>query len=506
MNTLSFRWCLFLTIICCTPFTARPQLISLKTAPVATGDQFLMFPSQRLGMGSVSIALDDPYLDPFVNPAKGARSSEAMIFCSPVYYSISEQNGMTRTLPFSGHFGYKHWFSSLSFTLQQMEAARSSLASPAFENYVRLSDKFDNNTYGYFSLGKRMPGNNSSIAGSVYWAKLNAIEGVDLLYARSSGIKQYGHLMDFRLAYLREIKRRHVLEAVILHNRYDMTHEVDYGWWERDWDPFLKNADYMPAQARVEKNLDRSRTWGLHLGYVFKPSDEDWHLGGILTGNWKTHPKIPNYELMNIPRDPGHSYAYNIGIGLAKSIEDEAAVGIDFIYEPVWSNTWAETIEPVQTRTGRTLPVGHKSIENHFRFSNGLVRFGFTAEGKEFGIQLGLQIRSIAYRLTQLNYIDESFRKQKENWLEWIPSWGIKIKKRFLQIQYIGRVIVGTGIPGILDSVFRPSGGRNWEDAAFADKGVNFLIAPSGELTLADAHVITHQLIISVPISSAPIR
>src|SRR5205809_835290 len=52
---------------------AAAQLISIKTVPIAQGDQFEIFPSNNLGMGSVSIALADTLLDAFLHPAKGAR-------------------------------------------------------------------------------------------------------------------------------------------------------------------------------------------------------------------------------------------------------------------------------------------------------------------------------------------------------------------------------------------------------------------------------------------------
>ena len=64
---------IFLTLL--TPALAQAQVIPIKTVPLAAGDQFRIFPSQNLGMGRVSIAVDDPLLDPFVNPAKGSRLS-----------------------------------------------------------------------------------------------------------------------------------------------------------------------------------------------------------------------------------------------------------------------------------------------------------------------------------------------------------------------------------------------------------------------------------------------
>src|SRR5213079_3737059 len=72
---------------------AAAQLISIKTVPIAQGDQFEIFPSNNLGMGSVSIALPDTLLDPFLNPAKGARLGAARFFGAPTAYGISQGAG-----------------------------------------------------------------------------------------------------------------------------------------------------------------------------------------------------------------------------------------------------------------------------------------------------------------------------------------------------------------------------------------------------------------------------
>src|ERR1043166_4739207 len=62
--------------------TLGAQLISIKTVPIAQGDQFDIFPSQHRGMGGVSLALAVTLLDPFRNPAraglrKGSNSVSA---------------------------------------------------------------------------------------------------------------------------------------------------------------------------------------------------------------------------------------------------------------------------------------------------------------------------------------------------------------------------------------------------------------------------------------------
>ena len=59
-------WVASTMLLWMSPGRSEAQVIPLKTVPVATGDQFLLLPSQRLGMGGVSIALDDALLDPSI--------------------------------------------------------------------------------------------------------------------------------------------------------------------------------------------------------------------------------------------------------------------------------------------------------------------------------------------------------------------------------------------------------------------------------------------------------
>lgn len=51
---------------------AFAQFIDIKTVPIATGEQFLIYPSRNLGFGGLSLAVRDPLGDPFANPAKGS--------------------------------------------------------------------------------------------------------------------------------------------------------------------------------------------------------------------------------------------------------------------------------------------------------------------------------------------------------------------------------------------------------------------------------------------------
>ena len=110
--------------LCALPSRSDAQVISLKTVPVATGDQFLLLPSQRLGMGNVSIALDDMLLDPFMNPAKGALIDESIFLGTPTFYGISNESGAGRSLPVTALFRSERGFGAFSFALQQLESGQ----------------------------------------------------------------------------------------------------------------------------------------------------------------------------------------------------------------------------------------------------------------------------------------------------------------------------------------------------------------------------------------------
>src|SRR2546428_7130769 len=99
--------------------TASAQLIPIRTVPLAQGDQFLIYPSNNLGMGGVSVALADSLLDPFRNPALGARVGQARFFGSPAIYSTTQQTGSGATLPLAAFGRPGPWFGRLSLALHR---------------------------------------------------------------------------------------------------------------------------------------------------------------------------------------------------------------------------------------------------------------------------------------------------------------------------------------------------------------------------------------------------
>jgi len=480
---------------------APAQRITIKTVPIAQGDQFEIFPSQNRGMGGVSIARADTLLDPFLNPATGARLRGARFFGSPTFYSVSNEAGGGRTLPIGAFLGFGDWYAGLSVALQEVAASRPNAPGPivTFDAGRAAVDSLPApgsdershaNAFAFALLGRVFPAARLSLAGSVLWTGLNAVDGVDQVYAGSESIRQSGHAVDVRLGMLKEWAGDRSLEAIVLHHRLEMTHDVTYLEWF--WDPGTQQS---AQRAWSDHNLEGTSTWGLHVEYQRPLAASGWRIGWVATGNRMSHPTIANYEIMNIPRDPGHSYAYNLGIGISRTV-GAATFGLDAIYEPIWSNTWAEAAAPVETLRGDTIPAGGKTVENHFRFSNALFRMGVSRGlelrglGKAAGLQLGLELRSIHYWLGQDDNVQVARRNHEEWWLEWTPTWGLSLHFPEFAVRYVGRVTLGTGRPETQNLVV-PRG-------PLEDRGR--LATPSGPLTLDEVSVVMHQVSLSLPL------
>lgn len=482
---------------------ARAQLITIRTVPMSQGDQFDFLPSNNLGMAGLSIATADTLLDPFRNPAAASRV-RSRFFTSPGVYSVSQSSGAGRTLPLGAFMRSGGWFGGGSFAIQQVDASQLDvffppipLSGPLATNAIPGVDlgagsPTHGNLFGTAMLGRVVaPG--VSVAGSVALSRLRALDGVDMMYAGSRRVDQSGHSFDARLGLLRQWESGRTLQAVAVHNRYAMSHDVTY--LDTFWNPGTQSFD---QQARQDLNDDQTNIWGLHLQYAFPiPRTQGWTLGWVATANRMSHPKIPNYAIMNVPRDPGNSSAFNVGLGIAKR-DGGATFGLEIVHEPIWSHTWADAAAPIVTPT-HTIAAGEKTIENRFRFSNGLVRVGVGRDfelgtaGKFIDFQMGLVMRSIRYHLWQQNHVEATQRRMNQTWTEWTPTWGIGFRFPEFELRYRGAVTNGGGRPGVFNQGCCVRNG-NAPDAG------TVVVAPSGPMELGSVSVVSHQFSFSLPL------
>jgi hypothetical protein len=225
-------------------------------------------------------------------------------------------------------------------------------------------------------------------------------------------------------------------------------------------------------------------------------------VGYLGTANRLSHPKIPNYTIMNVPRDPGTTWAYNAGVGVARSV-GAATFAADVVFEPMWSTTWADAAADTTGPTGIVVPKGEHTMDNQFRFSNAILRLGVGRDatlsgdgtsGVGLGVRAGVAMYSIDYHLDQADRVRGSARSQREHWVEWTPTWGLSFRFPELELHYTGRYTTGVGRPGV-------NGGCCFAaDALAASAPGGIIAAPSAPLTLQDVHVVSHQVSFALPI------
>jgi hypothetical protein len=470
------------------PTSLHAQHIAIKTVPIPTGEQFTLFPSRAMGMGSVHIAVDDPLLDPFWNPARGSLAEQLVLHVLPTFYGEANDWVAGRSLPVAAVIPGRRVFGAAAFALQQLgDTRRTGGWGPQVPGSSNIQDNSSSNIYLYGGLGLRLT-DRTAVGVSAYSADLEAVDGVNMLYGNSIAIDQSGDLVEFRVGATHDFGAERRLDAIVLTSRLDMRHDVQYMRWVPDsvqqrWDPVRWS----------ELNEDRTITWAAQLRYG-QPLGEGARLGLLLTGNTKAHPKIPNYNIVNIPRDPGNSAMFNIGAGLSNTT-GRAIFGLEVIYEPGRSHTWAFADTVIATPTG-SIPVGGKTVDNQFRFRNWDVGVGVNWENQRTGFQFGLRLKETRYTLDQENFLTEQRRFTRESWMEWMPTWGGSLKFAEFDLRYTGR-FTAKGWPD--QQWFWGRGFVTADRAVMAPGGTDFVVGPTGEVWLPEYRVTTHRLMLSVP-------
>jgi hypothetical protein len=493
----SLAWPLFALALL--PAGLTGQNITLKTVPIPTGEQFLLFPSLRLGMGGVFIALDDPVAAPFANPARRLAAGRGRVYATPTFYGETNGSVGGRSLPISSLFAGERLHGGFAIALQQVND-ESRRFTPVFEGGGRtLLDNARNNTYLFGTVGGRV-GERTSVGASVFQAELGAVDGVNLLYAQASGIAQDGALTELRLGFTHDLGEERRLEGTLTNTRLDMTHDVHYVEWRWECDPRVPAQPPQPicnaptVRSWDELNEDRTVTWGTNLRFS-QPIDEVSRVGFLFAASTKDHPKIPNYNIVNIPRDPGNSTVFNLGAGVSHQ-EGPVSAGLDVIFEPGRSHTWAFADTLTRLPSGDTLRPGEKTVDNEFSFRNASIGLGVQREGERYGFQLGLRLRQISYSLDQQNFLAERVRKTDESWMEWVPTWGALAKMGALELRYTGRFTAKgfqpIGIPFFV---------RGVEDvAAAAEPGVDFVVGATEPVNMPEYRVTVHRITLSMPL------
>ena len=482
-------------VLAATP--AAAQVIPDRVAPLVRADGFELLPSRQLGMGGVSIALGDTFGDPWSNPASAARITGARVFGSPIAYGVSARAGGGGALPVGVIGRSGPWFGAGAVALQTVQPGGTEpFTGPVLEEAPPLIEgglePARGSMYGFALLGRSWPERGLSLGASVVGARRHAVDGIGLLYADSHGLESSGVAATFRLGLLGEASDGRSFEAVAVHSRTRMVHDVTYAEWL--WDPEAQMPTMTP---REERNAEDADVWGLQLLHA-RPIAPGWRIGWLVTANLASHPAVPRYDnprngVTDIAAGRGETRAWNIGVGVARD-DGPVSIGADLVYEPIRSLIRGED------GTGPT-------IENRIHYSNGIARIGAAREwrlARGLGVadaRLGLAARLVDYRLAQVDHRQEAGRDEHRRWVEWSPTWGGGLRLGDVMVRYHASILYGTERPGVSTPRFHPC-----DECFFAEPAESAPLpgrVPGGALEPVAVTVVTQQLFVSVRVGGA---
>ena len=466
------------TLVVTLASTTGAQVVTPKTVPIRQDFQFAIYPSTRAGMADAGLALDDTLADPFVNPAKATLIRSGVVFATPFTHGVTAGRGGGTTLPIGGFLAANGWVGGGVLAVQQLNHAGGQT----------ISQRTAANQYANVVVAKRV-GNSVSIGASAFVAGLNAVDGVDLLYQGNDRLLQQGSVIDARLGAMKMWNKKR-LDAEIVHSRTDVDQDVHYT--RQIWN---QGASGFVTTTSEDHNVDKTIIWSGHTQYTQLIGDEGWRFALLATGSRLSHPKIPNYQIQNIPRDPGTTWGFNVGFGIARSV-GKTTFALDLVQEPIFADTWGKADRDTAIVGGGVIPSGGRTVSNRFAFSNSHTRIGVerdfgTDSSGRFGFQFGLAAYSINYRLHQTNHVQRTERWQDEGWTEWTPTFGLRWIEKSFSLQYSYRRTCGPSECvdfGMGDKITVPP----------ATGGV--IAAPSGPLNINGGTAHTHRFMLVVPV------
>jgi len=428
---LSMRYvglCLFMISTCFS------QGISVKTIPLLTTDQFSLVPSFRDDMAGVSIAVRDGVADLFINPAKFDTAGHSQWFLFPrLNHWHDSQETSTRyngswpnqnlsqrsshstifSLPFGLFLRHRHLYTAVNTALQHVSSTSEQNAHFGASNYP-ISWRG-----GYYVSSLRI-----TIGLGMDYVRIRGIDGVYLLYPNSVRLEQKGSARQFRWG-----------TGGTLANG-------------DQWS--LLGSRYFYKIRQTEQNIlnkDENDGWLVQADYL-KPVNNQLTVGFLITADWRYHPKIPEYPLAGIPRDPGNTRAWNVGLGL-KWRNEATLWALDLIYEPIDVKTWADAATDRTLADGQIIHQGHVIMRNDYQFYNRLVRSGVQIQPAAWlCVATGAQVKVFTYDYYQNDFINRSERAAKPQrcWSEVNWTGGIKIKSGQFDVNYTLQLQLGSGL------------------------------------------------------------
>jgi hypothetical protein len=474
---------------------AFAQVIQVKTIPVAEGSVGAINPSGVEVAGGADIAVIDSLGGVYTNPALAVLTPPSVTI-APRFFGIGPdlamEDGTMWTLPVHAMHRGGSWGGGMSFVLQTADIGNL-MSAPDWRFRIPTTWPGDHtvdewlpqrarthtkNAFVGGTLAREIPGSNWSIGIGGHHGILNWADGAHLLYGTPAYMEQRGRTTELRIGAARQSDSGRFFDVVTAYHDYRMTHDI-YSWGSWWW------------QTQLNHRIENDNTYGVGIKVRrHEPLSEQWTAGFKLAANVKHHAKIPDYDLMRIPRDPGDTQAFQLGVGFTRQ-HDGRRFAVDLVFEPIWSHTWADTPVAMGTPGGEIIPAGGITVENDFLLYNVHLRMGMSSTRGHALHQYGMNMRRIAYRLDQTNHIQAQERRQFESWVEADVSGGSTFRVLGADLGYSLHMTIGTGSPYV--------GGDGFQFLRSTGSLADFPIAPAGDLKLDHLFIFSARTFLRVP-------
>ena len=326
-------------------------------------------------MGGVGLALPDTLGDPFGNPAAGSRLTESVFFGSPTFYGISDRNGSGRSLPLGALFTSGDWFGGAALSLQELKGAERNQVGPVFLDRAPwssvawpwpgpiqdLSEASARNVYAFGMAGLRLPhtGLSLGVSGSYPAPRCGGWRGSPVrARARKSTSRGSSRTSAWESSRSGGGIGPSSFSSCATGSGCSTTSPIST--WSGS--PSLRIPSPFPSGGPGSR--EKPGPYG-HLGSppgVPTALEPERVEGGMVPhGEQKGPPKIPNYEIQNIPRDPGDTGPTPSASGIAKT-EGPARFAADLFLEPIRSETWADAAADTTSALGEIIRAGERPL------------------------------------------------------------------------------------------------------------------------------------------------
>ncbi len=466
------------------------QIFPPKTVPSPQGEQFLLLPTSNRGMGGLPIALDDPLGDPFDNPA--VRGKEPLrVFLTPAAYGDSRGTMGGYSFPLSLVLSGSSWFGTLAAAVQSLEDdPREVFSVPSGLKEGLEREKNGRNRYILASIGRQL-GPGTSIGLKLAYADLGILDGERRLYPSALSVSQTGRARTVTLGAQQRFRERHTVRVTVSNSHLAMSDEVT-GWRRLPSD--IPGAELLPPELWIREEGSRSDIWEGTVRYSVQIPDRSVRFGAMASVWARDQSRVPKYDWVHVPRDPGTSTMGELGVGV-ETVGRPMRLAMEIAVAPGTGHTLLLSDSTIMGGDGTTIQPGDPILNNDFRFRNWRAGVGAEVPFRKGGFQVGLGLHRYSFRLKQRDLVWEQDRDADVSWTELVPSIGGWVEIGRVEVGYSLR-LVNRGFSPCEDYSYRTS----CQGVPVRYHFTEMRVAPTLPDDLPDFRLTSHQLTVSLPV------